>query len=145
MVVVSRADMATMSACLALTASINFSGETLTPRSRTSKPPPSSREATRFLPISCKSPLTVPMATRPTGLSPRAIRSGRMSSRAPFMARAEMSNSGTKYSFDSKRRPTSSMAGTICSLTSFSGSIPAARASLVISWAVLASPLTTAS
>ncbi len=46
----------------------------LTPRSMTSKPPPSSSEATRFLPMSCKSPLTVPMATRPTGLSPRAMK-----------------------------------------------------------------------
>ena len=36
----------------------------------TSKPPPSSMAATMFLPMSCRSPLTVPMTTRPAGSAP---------------------------------------------------------------------------
>src|SRR6266571_3520630 len=63
-VVVKSADIATIVASLSLMLAINFSGETLTPKSITSNPPPSSSEATRFLPMSCKSPLTVPIPTR---------------------------------------------------------------------------------
>ena len=71
MVTVSRAERQTMLASRSLTASANFSGATSTPRSITSKPPPSSMEATRFLPMSCRSPFTVPITTRPTGSAPR--------------------------------------------------------------------------
>ncbi len=52
MVVVRRADSATMSACFSLTASTNLSAATSTPRSMISKPAPSSIMATRFLPMS---------------------------------------------------------------------------------------------
>ena len=45
-----------------------------------------------------------------------------------FMARAESSISGTKYSSHSKRRPTSSMAGTRYPVTMVSGATPAATA-----------------
>jgi hypothetical protein len=69
-VVVSSADRATMFAFFAFTVSMNFSGATFTPRSMTSKPAPSNIAATRFLPMSCKSPFTVPMTTRASGWAP---------------------------------------------------------------------------
>ena len=70
MVVVNRADTAMMWALLSLAWATNFSGATSTPRSTTSKPPPSSMAATSPLPISCRSPLTVPITTRPVGSTP---------------------------------------------------------------------------
>ncbi len=51
------------SALFSWQAATNFSGATSMPRSTTFKPPPVSIIATRFLPMSCRSPLTVPMTT----------------------------------------------------------------------------------
>jgi len=62
----------------------------------TSNPPPSSMEATMFLPISWRSPFTVPITTRPAGSAPLEVRCGRISASAAFMARAASSSSGTK-------------------------------------------------
>jgi hypothetical protein len=59
----------------ARTALTNLSGETSVPRSTTSKPAPSSIMATRFLPMSCRSPFTVPMRTLPAEM-PRPTRRG---------------------------------------------------------------------
>ena len=60
-VVVRKAENPTMSGLCSTIASMNFSGATLTPRSWTVKPAPSSMMLTRFLPMSWTSPLTVPM------------------------------------------------------------------------------------
>src|SRR6266566_1728812 len=60
-VVVRNAEKPTMSGLCSLMASMNTSGATLTPRSCTVKPAPSSMMLTRFLPMSWTSPLTVPM------------------------------------------------------------------------------------
>ncbi len=114
MVVVSRADNARIDPSCSWAASMNLSGETSTPKSTTSNPPPSSIEATRFLPMSCKSPWTVPITTRPARLTPDSTRWGVIISKEVFIARAAISSSGTKYSLHSKRRPTSSIAGIIC-------------------------------
>ena len=70
MVVVSRADIATRSAWYSRTAATNLSAETSVPRSTISKPAPSSIIATKFFPMSCRSPLTVPITTRPGELNP---------------------------------------------------------------------------
>ena len=141
MVVVSRAERATIVPSFSLAASTKRSGGTSTPRSTTWKPPPSSIEATRFLPMSCKSPWTVPITTRPTGSAPASANSGVISSSEVFMARAAISSSGTKYSLHSKRLPTSSMAGIMYFRTNSVGSTLAARAALVTSSAFLALPV----
>ena len=54
-----------MSGLCSLIASTNFSGATCTPRSMTWKPAPSNMMLTRFLPMSCTSPLTVPITIVP--------------------------------------------------------------------------------
>jgi len=64
---------------------------------------------------------------------------------ADFIARAESSSSGTKYSSHSKRLPTSPIASTMKSWTSLSGSAPADSACSVTDRAVFASPLRIAS
>ena len=143
-VTVSSAESATRLAFRAAAASMKRSGETSAPRSITSKPPPSSIDATRFLPMSCRSPFTVPITTRPTGSVPAAASSGRTISIDAFMARAESSISGTKYSSHSKRRPTSSMAGTRYPVTIASGVTPSAMAAFVTAAAVFQSPSITA-
>src|SRR5574342_686248 len=85
------------------------------------------------------------MTTRPAGCAPRSASSGRINSSEPFIARAASSNSGTKYSSHSNRRPTSSIAGIIALLTSSSGSELSASASFVTATAVLESPFRIAS
>ena len=50
----------------------------------------------RFLPMSWRSPLTVPMMTVPTGSIPDAERMGSMWAMPAFIARADISTSGTK-------------------------------------------------
>src|ERR1700730_6878617 len=111
MVVVRKAEKPTMCGSLTRTASTNFSGGQLTPRSTTSKPAPSSMMTTRFFPMSWMSPLTVPITTFPIGWAPVSAMSGRRMTSAPCIARAAMSISGTKKSPFSKRRPTSSRDG----------------------------------
>ncbi len=57
------------------------------------------------------------------------------------MARAAISNSGTKYSLHSNRLPTSSMAGIMYFCTNSLGSALAARAAFVTSSAFFAFPV----
>src|SRR5450759_2495097 len=142
MVTVSSAESATRLAWRAVAASMKRPGATSAPRSITSKPPPSSIDATRFFPMSCRSPFTVPITTRPTGSAPAAS-NGRTISIEAFMARAESSISGTKYSSHSKSRPTSSMAGTRHP-TMVSGATPLAMAACVTAAAAFQSPSITA-
>src|ERR1017187_1581333 len=142
-VTVSSAESATRLAWRAPAASMKRCGDTSAPRSITSKPPPSSIDATRFFPMSCRSPFTVPITMRPTGSSPAAASNGRTISIDAFMARAESSISGTKYSSHSKSRPTSSMAGTRHP-TMVSGATPSAMAACVTAAAAFQSPSITA-
>ena len=95
-VVVRKAEKPTTSGSCSLIWSTNFSGGTLTPRSMTSKPAPSSMMLQRFLPMSCTSPLTVPIRNVPIGFVPVSASSGRRMSSAPCIARAAISISGTK-------------------------------------------------
>ena len=100
-----------MSGLCSSIAAMNFSGGTCTPRSMTSKPAPSSMMLTRFLPMSCTSPLTVPITNLPTVSAPVSASSGRSRSSAPDIALPAISISGTKKSPRSKRAPTSSSEG----------------------------------
>jgi hypothetical protein len=145
MVVVSKAERATIVPSVSLAAWTNLSAGTSTPRSITWNPPPSSIEATRFLPMSCRSPWTVPMTTRPGALAPASASLGVSSLSAVFMARAAMSNSGTKYSLHSNRLPTSSMAGIMYLESNSEGSTLASKAALVTSSAFFALPVKMAS
>ena len=95
-VVVRNAEKPTTSGECSLICSTKRSGGTLTPRSMTSKPAPSSMMLQRFLPMSCTSPLTVPIRKVPIGFAPLSASSGRRMSSAPCMARAAISISGTK-------------------------------------------------
>jgi len=65
MVVVISAEIPTMFAWCSSTALTNTSGATSRPRFTTLNPAPSSIIATRFLPMSCRSPCAVPMTTIP--------------------------------------------------------------------------------
>ena len=95
-VVVRNAEKPTMSGLCSSICSTNFSGGTLTPRSITVKPAPSSMMLQRFLPMSWTSPLTVPIRNVPTVAVPVSASSGRRMSSAPCIARAAISISGTK-------------------------------------------------
>ena len=90
-------------------ASTNFSGATSTPRSTTSMPLPSIMIFTRFLPMSCISPRTVPMQARPSFSVPLPAMRGRSSSRAACIHRAAISISGTKAIPAEKSTPSRSM------------------------------------
>ena len=82
---------------------------------------------TRFLPMSCRSPLTVAMMTVPRDwLSPAASRGFTMS-RPDFMVSAETSISGTKILPDPKSLPTTSIAAMRASLMIVFGSSPASQ------------------
>jgi len=65
------------------------------PKSTTSYPAPPSIIATRFFPMSCRSPLTVPISTLPAVRSPEATSYGCRIPRPPCIARAATSISGT--------------------------------------------------
>ena len=64
-IVVISAEIPTMLAPCSSTPATNFSGATSRPRFTTLKPAPSSIIATRFLPMSWRSPWAVPMTTMP--------------------------------------------------------------------------------
>src|SRR5436189_988408 len=131
MVVVRKAEKPTMSGWCSRTASTNFSGATCTPRSMTWNPAPSNMMLTRFLPMSCTSPLTVPMTLFPMVCAPVSASSGRRISSAPAIALPAMSISGTKKSPRSNRAPTSSSDGISASYSSVSGPRPMPRPWLV--------------
>ncbi len=83
----------------------------------------------------------MPITTRPTGSAPAAASNGVSNSSDIFIARAAISNSGTKYSLHSNRLPTSSIAGIMYFCTNTLGSALAAMAALVTSSAFLALPV----
>src|SRR5690349_10020362 len=123
MVVVRKAENPTMSGWCSLIASMNFSGATCTPRSMTWNPAPSNMMLTRFLPMSCTSPLTVPITIVPIDSAPVSASSGRRTSMAPAIALPAISISGTKKSPRSKRAPTSSSDGISASKSRVCGSM----------------------
>ena len=129
MVVVRSAEQHTMSvsscSCRKLT---NCSGATSTPRSATSKPLDSIIMRTRFLPMSCMSPFTVPMTALPSGSAPASARWGFSTSVPAAMARAATSISGTNTSPALNLSPITPMAGTSAPFRMASGSTPSASA-----------------
>jgi hypothetical protein len=130
-VVVKNAENPTMSGECSSIAATNFSGATCTPRSITSNPAPSNMMFTKFFPMSCTSPLTVPIKNLPTVSAPVAANNGRNTSNAPDIARPAINISGTKKSPRSNRAPTSSNDGINASNNNVSGPIPNPRPSLV--------------
>ena len=105
------------------------------PKLITSNPHPSNIDATRFLPISCKSPFTVPIIILAIGRLWLPANCGFNNSKDPFMARAAINNSGTKALPASKRLPISSIALTMYSLITYCGSTFSSIASFVIATA----------
>ena len=105
-VVVSSADIPSISGCSVSRASRYFVTSLLIPKSTTSKPAPSIIIPTRFFPISCMSPLTVPMTIFPTLGAPVAIRSGFKIAIPPFIEFADNRTSGTKSIPSLKSFPT---------------------------------------
>ena len=101
---------------------------TSTPRSITSKPADSIIMMTRFLPMSCRSPATVPMIILPMLPTPPSDSRGLSTSTPFFMALAATSISGTKISFFEKRSPTTLMASIMVFSMSL-GARPASSAS----------------
>ena len=97
MVVVMSAEIPTICAPCSSTAATNFSGETSRPRLCTLKPAPSSIMATRFLPMSWRSPCAVPMTITPSDCPspPALVMRGLRRSSPAYMARAESSTWGT--------------------------------------------------
>ncbi len=87
----------------------------------TSNPAPSIIIATRFLPMSWMSPLTVPMTILPIGSAPVSASNGRRISMPPFMAFADSSTSGTKRIPSRKSMPTIRMPSTSASARTRSG------------------------
>ena len=86
------------------------------PRSMTSKPAPSIIMATRFLPMSWMSPLTVPMTILPRRGAPVAISNGRRMDMPAFMELAASSTSGTNRMPSRKSMPTMRMPSTSASV-----------------------------
>ncbi len=135
MVVVSSADIASSCAELSFAAAANCSGDTSTPRSTTLNPAPSSIVATRFLPMSCRSPFTVPITTVPMW----STSAPDISERASFIARCAISSSGTKNSLARNFSPTTSIAAATPSTTMVRASMPASSACCVsaFAWSLL--------
>ena len=127
-VVVSSADMPMIGASCSSSAAMNSSSEVSTPRSTTSKPAPESIMMQRFLPISWRSPLTVPMMTVPMGSTPEADRIGSMWAMPAFIARAHASTSGTKMKFSRNLMPTMPMPAMSPSSMISSASVPCSSA-----------------
>ena len=94
-----------MSQCCSMAVSTNCSAVTSTPRSTTSSPLPSIMILTRFLPMSCISPRTVPRQTRPIVSLLSPVMYGLSNSVAAAMQRAAMSISGTKARLAEKSSP----------------------------------------
>src|SRR5512137_1079070 len=84
--------------------------------------------ATRFLPMSWRSPLTVPMTTMPRGLTPALARWGSSLASPAFMARAATRTSGMKTSLFLNWTPRRSIPGMSPSFRIVPAGIPAARA-----------------
>ena len=145
-VVVRRAESATMLASLCLfTSSIKVWIGTSTPRSITSKPALSNIIPTRFLPMSWRSPLTVPITMVPSvGRSVSAINGLTMAIPA-FMARAAINTSGTNISPFLNFSPTTFMPLNNPSLIIATGSALSATMALTASTTPPSLPATTSS
>ena len=128
MVVVRSAEQQTILQFWSRAASTNFSGGTSVPRSTTSSPLDSSIIFTRFLPTSCRSPLTVPMQALPEAFTPAAARTGLSISAPLFIARAATSTSGTNASPFLNLSPTTAMPAISPSLRILFGSMPSSSA-----------------
>ena len=143
-VVVKSADAPTIfTSGFSSKASINFSAGTSTPKSITSNPALSSIIITKFLPISCKSPATVPIIIFPaeTALSP--TNNGFKTSTPFCIARAATNISGTNISFFVNLSPTTVIESIIA--FNISGALaPESRASCTKPATFLDFPLSTA-
>src|SRR5512138_744710 len=84
--------------------------------------------ATRFLPMSWRSPLTVPITTTPRGLTPALARWGSSLASPAFMARAATRTSGMKTSLALNWTPRRSMPGIRPSFRMVAAGVPAASA-----------------
>ena len=124
MVVVSSADMPTMSGLCSSIASRKFSTGLLMPMLCTSNPAPSSIMLTRFLPISWISPFTVPITTVPIVSAPVSANRGRRIAIPPFIALADIRTSGTNKIPSRKSMPTIRIPSTKASASSLSGAQP---------------------
>jgi len=107
-----------MSGFISSTFCVNISTLISTPRSITLNPAPSNIIITRFFPMSCISPLTVPIRIVPLSSISSSFRRGLIISKANFTVLAETSISGTNISFFENFSPITS--------------IPAIRASFII-------------
>src|SRR5450830_1878363 len=136
--------LTTKSGFWACTASTNLAGFTSAPRSTTSKPAPCSIIPTRFLPMSCRSPLTVPITTLPLDRLSPAVSSGLISPRPACIALAAISISGMKNSRLENFSPTTSIAGISASSSRDCGPSPASSACWVNSFTLAALPSITA-
>ncbi len=94
-VVVRSADTPTRLAPCSRAAATNASALTFVPRSTTAMLAPFHIIATRFLPMSWRSPLIVPMTAVCSGRMSAATRTGSSTAVASFIARALISISGT--------------------------------------------------
>ena len=129
-VVVRRAERATILASLCeFTSSMNVWIGTSTPRSITSNPALSNIIPTRFLPISWRSPATVPRIMVPALPASPVARYGFRTSTPAFIARAAASICGTKIISFLKLSPTTAIAPIIASFKIAVGSQPASSAS----------------
>ena len=90
--------------------------------------------------MSCRSPLTVPITTLPTGSMPEAERIGSMCAMPAFIARAQASTSGTKMKFSRNLMPTTPMPAIRPSSMISSAVRPSSSAPRVSSSTVSSSP-----
>ncbi|VYU56477.1 Uncharacterised protein [Eubacterium limosum] len=139
------ADIATISALFSFAALIKSSGLASTPRSTILKPALSNIITTRFLPMSWRSPLTVPITMVPSvGRSVSAINGLTMAIPA-FMARAAINTSGTNISPFLNFSPTTFMPLNNPSLIIATGSALSATMALTASTTPPSLPATTSS
>ena len=137
-VVVSSADIPRMSGLCSSSAARYLLTSVLIPRSTTSKPAPSIIIATKFLPMSWMSPLTVPITTFPTDSAPVSARRGRKIAIPPFIAFAESRTSGTNKIPSRKSMPTILMPSTSASCKTFVGVQP--RSSKIVVPSIISGP-----
>ncbi len=123
---VRRADMPTISGLCSLIASTNFSGGMSTPRSITSKPALRRIMQTKFFPISCRSPWTVPITITPADFMSSPLTAGLTTSTPAFIALADIITSGTNISPSLNFVPTIFIPAIKPSLIIDNGSSPAA-------------------
>ncbi len=127
--------MPTMRALCSRAAPMNLSAEVSVPRSTIVKPAPSAIMPTRFLPMSWRSPLTVPITITAEAFAVSAVRSvssGFSTAIPAFIARAASSTSGTKTRLYLKSSPTTRIpAIRPSSSTSIAGRPSASAASVI--------------